>query len=65
MTIKELKELLNQYPEDTEIRTSEFEQVDDGEGYNDEMEVDVIITGVNMVGGIVYIAGIKVGEVGD
>lgn len=62
MTTRDLIALIKVYPEDTEIRFTEFEQVDDGEGYVDEMEVDVIITGVNMVKGIVYIEGDRVGE---
>jgi hypothetical protein len=54
MTIKELKKLLEQFDENTEIRTSEF--IIDEDTLN-EIEVDVPITGANQVGNIVYLEG--------
>jgi hypothetical protein len=54
MTIKELKKLLEQFDENTEIRTSEF--IIDEDTLN-EIEVDVLITGANQVGNIVYLEG--------
>jgi hypothetical protein len=59
VTIYQLRELLELFDGNLEIKSTVEEEVDDGEGYTDKMEVDVNITGLMQFETVVYINWLK------